>query len=93
MVDYEARIATLEEDNKQHKLEHKEIFKRLNDKDIADAIMREQLDTVVKTTNRIEEKIDEQAKVPANRWNAIITAIATGVTGALLGALVSLVLK
>lgn len=93
MVDYEARISALEEENKQHKLEHKEIFKRLNEKDIADAIMRQQLDTVVKTTSRIEQKIDEQSKIPANRWNAVITTIATGVTGAIIGAIISLVIK
>lgn len=93
MVDYEARISALEEENKQHKLEHKEIFKRLNEKDIADAIMRQQLDTVVKTTSRIEQKIDEQSKIPANRWNAVITTIATGVTGAIIGAIISLIIK
>lgn len=89
----EARVSFLEMMEKQHEIEHKEIFKRLNEKDISDAIMREQLDTVVRTTNRIEEKIDEQSKIPANRWNSVVTAISTGVTGAIIGALISLVIK
>lgn len=60
MVDYENRILTLEEAEKENREEHKEIMRRLNEKDIADALMRQQLDTVVKTTNRIEEKLDKQ---------------------------------
>ena len=93
MVDYENRIVALEEASKSNKEEHKEIMKRLNEKDIQDAVMREQLDTVVKTTNRIEEKIDEQNKVPANRWNTVVVAIITGIISAGIGAVISMLVK
>lgn len=93
MVEYETRISALEEAEKTNREEHKEIMKRLNDKDISDAIMREQLDTVVKTTNRIEEKIDEQAKIPANRWNSVVTTIITALTGAVIGGIIGLVIN
>lgn len=89
----ENRIATLEKEYENSVNEHKEIFKRLNEKDIADAIMREQLDTVVKTTNRIEEKLDKQSKIPADRWNAVVNTITTGITGAVVGAIIGLILK
>lgn len=93
MVDYENRILALEEAEKLNREEHKEIMKRLNEKDIQDAVMREQLDTVVKTTNRIEEKIDEQNKVPANRWNTVVVAIITGIISAGIGAVISMLVK
>lgn len=93
MVDYESRIIALEEAEKINREEHKEIMKRLNEKDIQDAVMREQLDTVVKTTSRIEEKIDEQNKVPANRWNTVVVAIITGIISAGIGAVISMLVK
>ena len=93
MVDYDKRLELLEEAEKENREEHKEIMKRLNDKDISDAVMREQLDTVVKTTNRIEQKIDEQSKAPAKKWelvvSTIITTLVSGGVGALIGFLVS----
>lgn len=100
IVEIEERLKYLEKYNDQHELEHKEIFKRLNEKDIADAIMREQLDTVVKTTNRIEEKIDKQREkqekqdeIPKQRWNTVITATITTIVGAVVGAIIGLVIK
>lgn len=92
-AEVERRIIALENANIVYEQEHKEIYKRLNEKDIADAIMREQLDTVVKTTNRIEEKIDEQAKLPANRWNSIVNSIWIAIASALVGAFMGLILK
>ena len=93
MVDYDKRLEMLEEAEKENREEHKEIMKRLNDKDISDAVMREQLDTLVKTTNRIEGKIDEQSKAPAKKWelvvSTIITTLVSGGVGALIGFLVS----
>lgn len=93
MVVLETRIANLEKIIEQYRLEHEKILKRLNEKDIADAIMREQLDTLIKTTERIEAKMDEQSKIPANRWNAVVTTIATAITSAIIGAIIGLIIK
>lgn len=60
MVDYESEIHSIKEALKINNEEHKEIIERLNKKDISEALMRQQLDTLVKTTNRIEGKIDTQ---------------------------------
>lgn len=93
MVDIENEISMLKKADERLFEEQKEIIKRLNEKDISDAIMRQQLDTLVKTTSRIEEKVTEQAELPATRWNAIINTIITGVAGAIIGAVVGLIIK
>lgn len=92
-VEIEERLKYLEKMNDKHEIDHKEIFKRLNEKDIADAIMREQLDTLLKTTNRIEEKIDQQNELPKQRFNTIITTTITAIVSAIVGAVIGLVIK
>lgn len=92
-IEVEQRLKYLEKMNDTHEKEHKEIYKRLNEKDIADGIMRQQLDTVVKTTNRIEQKIDEREQLPQQRWNTIVTTLITAVVSAIAGGLIGLILQ
>lgn len=93
MVDIEEKIKNLEKASEENFLEHKEIIKRLNEKDIADALMRQQLDTVILTTNRIEKKIDEQNEKPKKRWETIITTFISTITAAIAGGLIGYILK
>ena len=93
MVDIEEKIKNLEKASEENILEHREIIKRLNEKDIADALMRQQLDTVILTTNRIEKKIDEQNEKPKKRWETIITTFISTITAAIAGGLIGYILK
>lgn len=43
--------------------------------------------------NELHQDVKELKEIPSNRWNSIVTAIATGVVGVLIGAILSLVLK
>ena len=86
-MDYETRIVSLERYFKESDLLHKEMIKRLNEKDVSDALVRQQLDTLVVVTSRIENKIDEQQKLPAKRWETVLTSIVTTVVGIVIGAL------
>lgn len=93
MVDVEEKIKQLEKRADENDQEHKEFLNRLNEKDIADALMRQQLDTVIKTTNRIEQKIDEQTEKPIKRWDNIVNTIITVMVSAIAGGLIGLILK
>ena len=93
MVDIEEKVKQLEKRADENDIEHKEFLNRLNEKDIADALMRQQLDTVIKTTNRIEQKIDEQTEKPIKRWDNIVNTIITVVISAIAGGLIGLILK
>ena len=93
MVDIEEKVKQLEKRADENDVEHKEILNRLNEKDIADALMRQQLDTVIKTTNRIEQKIDEQTQKPIKRWDNIVNTIITVIVSAIAGGLIGLILK
>ena len=93
MVDIEEKVKQLEKRADENDVEHKEILNRLNEKDIADALMRQQLDTVIKTTNRIEQKIDEQTEKPIKRWDNIVNTIITVMVSAIAGGLIGLILK
>ena len=86
-MDYEARIVSLEHHFEESDILHKEMIKRLNEKDVSDALVRQQLDTLVVVTSRIENKIDEQQKLPAKRWETVLTSIVTTVVGIVIGAL------
>lgn len=103
MPDLENRVRLLEEHSKESDKVHQRIMDELHKKDIADALMRQQLDTLVLTTTRIEEKIDkqheeaekqekEQLAKPAKRWDAIVTTVITAVASALAGALMAVLL-
>lgn len=87
------RIGELEKWKEDSEQVHKELLKRLHDKDVSDAIIRQQLDTLVKATSRIEGKIDQQQSVPAKRWNQVITTTISSVVSALVGAGMVLLLK
>lgn len=41
----------------------------------------------------LHQDVKELKEIPANRWNAVIAAIVTGVVGALMGAIFALILK
>lgn len=101
MVNLERRVDELEKHAHESDVVHKEILKRLNDKDVSDALIRQQLDTLVITTNRIDEKLDkqherieeqekEQLAKPAKRWESVVTTIITAIASALAGALIAL---
>ena len=103
MPDLEARIKALEKHKEESDKVHQKIIDELHKKDIADALMRQQLDTLVLTTTRIEEKIDKQHEQaekqekealakPAKRWDAIVTTVITAVASALAGALMAVLL-
>lgn len=51
---------------------------------------------VKQLSNQFEElhqDVKELKEIPANRWDKVITAIITGVAGALIGAILAIVLK
>ena len=104
MPDLEARVKALEKHSEESDKVHQKIIDELHKKDIADALMRQQLDTLVLTTTRIEEKIDKQHEAaekhekealakPAKKWDAVVTTIITSVASALAGALIAVVIK
>ena len=43
--------------------------------------------------DELHKDVRELKQIPANRWNSIITAIATGIAGALVGAILALIIK
>ena len=43
--------------------------------------------------DELHQDVKELKEIPSNRWNSIVTAIATGVVGVLIGAIISIVLK
>ena len=52
--------------------------------------------TVKQLSNQFDElhqDVKELKEIPSKRWNSVITAIATGVVGVLIGAILSLIIK
>lgn len=43
--------------------------------------------------DELHRDVKELKEIPSNRWNSIVTAIATGVVGALIGAVLALIIK
>lgn len=43
--------------------------------------------------DELHQDVKELKEIPSNRWNSIITAIATGAVGVLIGAILSLIIK
>ena len=43
--------------------------------------------------DELHQDVKELKEIPSKRWNSIITAIATGVVGVLIGAILSIILK
>ena len=43
--------------------------------------------------DELHQDVKELKEIPANRWNSIITAIATGIVGTLIGAILTLIIK
>ena len=43
--------------------------------------------------DELHQDVKELKEIPANRWNSALTAVITGVVGALVGAIFALILK
>lgn len=43
--------------------------------------------------DELHQDVKELKGIPSNRWNSMVTAIATGVVGALIGAILTLIIK
>lgn len=104
MVNLERRIEVLEKHAEASDEVHKELLEKLHNKDVSDALIRQQLDTLVITTNRIDAKLDkqheqieqqekEQLSKPAKKWDTIVTTIITAVASGLAGVIVTLLFK
>lgn len=100
----ETRIEALERHAQASDDIHKEILEKLHNKDVSDAVIRAQLDTLVKTTNRIDAKLDKQHEQieqqekdqlakPAKKWETVVTTIITAIASGLAGVLVTLLVK
>lgn len=103
MENLKRRIEALEKHAYDSDEVHKELLEKLHNKDVSDALIRQQLDTLVITTNRIDEKLDKQHQQieqqekdnlakPAKKWDAVVTTIITSVASALAGALIAVVI-
>ena len=104
MVNLERRIEVLEKHAEASDEVHKELLEKLHNKDVSDALIRQQLDTLVITTNRIDEKLDKQHQQieqqekdqlakPAKKWEVVVTTIITAIASGLAGVLVTLLFK
>lgn len=104
MVNLERRIEALEKHAEASDEVHKELLEKLHNKDVSDALIRQQLDTLVITTNRIDEKLDKQHEQieqqekdqlakPAKKWESVVSTIITAVASGLAGVLVTLLFK
>ena len=104
MVNLERRIEALEKHAHDSDEIHKELLEKLHNKDVSDALIRQQLDTLVITTNRIDAKLDKQHEQieqqekdqlakPAKKWETIVTTIITAIASGLAGVLVTLLVK
>lgn len=104
MINLERRIEALEKHAHDSDEIHRELLEKLHSKDVSDALIRQQLDTLVITTNRIDEKLDKQHEQieqqekdqlakPAKRWETIVTTIITAIASGLAGVLVTLLFK
>lgn len=104
MVNLERRIEALEKHAEASDEVHKELLEKLHNKDVSDALIRQQLDTLVITTNRIDAKLDKQHEQieqqekdqlakPAKKWDTIVTTIITAVASGLAGVIVTLLFK
>jgi hypothetical protein len=104
MVNLERRIEALEKHAEASDEVHKELLEKLHNKDVSDALIRQQLDTLVITTNRIDAKLDKQHEQieqqekdqlakPAKKWETVVTTIITAIASGLAGVLVTLLFK
>lgn len=92
-MEMEARVSVLEKRVEENDDAHKDIIRRLNAKDVSDAIIGQKLDTLVLTTNRIEKTVNEQQAKPAKRYELIITTIITTLVGVIVGGIIGLIIK
>ena len=88
----------MEHDAKIKSLEHraKDLENEVHDlRDLtkAVAVTNENVKQLSNQFDELHQDVKEIKEIPANRWEKIMTAIITGVCGALIGAFLTLILK
>ena len=57
------------------------------------AVTNSNVESLHEQFNELHEDVRDLKKIPASRWEKVVTAIITGVVGVLIGAVMALVIK
>lgn len=91
--DYEcemrSRVEALEKTNEQHGNTHREIFSRLNNAEINNAVQNEQYNSIIKKLDKLDSKLELLEAKPGKRWDSLVEkavwAVCAAVIAFLLG--------
>ena len=88
----------MEHDAKIKSVEHrvKDLENEVHDlRDLtkAVAVTNENVKQLSTQFDELHQDVKDIKSIPSNRWNSVITAISTGIVGALVGAILALVIK
>lgn len=85
------RVEALERENNRHTETHKEIFSRLNEIELTNAVQNEQYATILKKLDALTAKVEMLESKPGKRWEGLadkaIWAVVAAVIAFLLGRL------
>lgn len=74
----EPRVEALERANEQHSKTHREIFKRMNGVERANAIQAAQYKTITNTLGEIKATVEAVAAKPGKRWESLVNGVLGG---------------
>lgn len=57
------------------------------------AVTNNNVEQLASKVGELHQDVKDLKEIPAKRWNGIITAVATGIAGTLIGAILTLILK
>lgn len=79
------RVETLEEENKQHRATHREMFDRLRDLEKTNAVQTAALDSINKKLDKLVEWQEEQKEKPGNMMDKLKEHVLLLIVGAVVG--------
>ena len=89
---YKSRIEALEKDMERNSNQHREFYNKFNNLDVQNAVTNEKFSTLIDKLDSLCAKMDVITNEPKNKWNSVVDTGIKTVVGAIVGAVVALII-
>lgn len=83
------RVAQVEKEMQEASKNRKDIYNRLDEIEKFQAVHSQQYETIIQSLNELKEEVKALTSKEGNKWDTLVKSIITGLSGGILGYIVS----
>lgn len=83
------RVEQVEKEMQEASKNRKAIYNRLDEIEKSQAVHSQQYETIIQSLNELKEEVKALTSKESNKWDTLVKSIITGLSGGILGYIVS----